>query len=116
MDEADKSLEAYDKLNNSVPSIGFLSRKKRAIAYIKVTKIAQQLIDDKELSEENVLYLLSTLVRKNASFQKAAMMVALNLANIDRKLIQPVGFKYANDMRCNLQITPVDDDDDVNNP
>ncbi|MCK5831264.1 MAG: hypothetical protein KAH20_13300 [Methylococcales bacterium] len=114
MDEADKSLEAYDKLNNNVPSIGFLSRKKRVIAYLKVTKFAQQLIDDKELSQENVLYLLSTLARKNASFQKAAMMVALNLSSIDRKLIQSVGFKYANDMRCNLHMTPIDED--INKP
>ena len=113
MDEADKSLEAYDMLNNKIPSIGFLSRKKRIIAYLKVTKLAQQLIDDKNISEENALYLLSTLVRKNASFQKAAMMVALNLANIDRKLIRPIGFQYANNMRCNMQMTPVDD---INNP
>lgn len=109
MDEADKSLEAYEMLCNNMPSIGFLSRKKRAIAYLKVTKLAQQFIDDKELSEENMLFLLSTMVRKNKSFQKAAMTAALNLASIDRKLIPPVGFKYANNMRCNLQLTPLDD-------
>ncbi len=109
MDEADKSVEAYEILSNSIPSIGFLSRKKRAIAFIKVTKLAQKMIDDQELSEENTLYLLSTLVRKNSSFQKASMTAALNLANIDRKLIPTIGFKYANNMRCSMQMYPVDD-------
>lgn len=111
MDEANISLEAYDKLNNSVPSIGFLSQKKRAIAYIKVTKIAQKMIDDKEVSEDNMLFLLSILVKKNAIFQKAAMMAALKLEKIDRKLISLVGFKHANNMRCNIQMQPIDDID-----
>jgi hypothetical protein len=53
--------------------------------------------------------LLSILARKCAPFQKAAMMVALNLASISRKQIQPIGFRYANEMRCNLQMLPVDD-------
>lgn len=110
MDEADKSIEAYDKLYNSVPSIGFLSRKKRIIAFLKITKMTQQMIDDQDISEEQALYLLSILVRKCARFQKAAMMVALNLATISRKQIQPIGFRYANEMRCNLQMLPVDDE------
>lgn len=109
MDESDKSLEAYDKLHSSVPPIGFLSRKKRAIAYIKVTRLAQQILDEKELSEDNLLFLLSVLAKKNASFQKASMTAALNLPTINRKLISPIGFKYANEMRCNLQMLPVDD-------
>ena len=111
MDEGDISLEAYDKLNNSVPSIGFLSRKKRAMAYIKVTKLTQQMIDDQLLSEENALFLLSILARKNASFQKAAMMAALNLASIGSKHLSAIGFKHANNMRSNLQMLPVDEDD-----
>ena len=109
MDEADKSLEAYEQLYQSVPSIGFLSRKKRIIAYLKVTRLAQQMIDEQEISEDNVLYLLSILVRKYAPFQKAAMATMLSLANIDRKLISAVGFKYANELRTNLQMYPVDD-------
>jgi hypothetical protein len=109
VDDSDKSLEAYDRLHSSIPSIGFLSRKKRAIAYIKVTKLAQQILDEEEFSEENLLFLLSVLAKKNASFQKASMMMALNLSTINRKLIPLIGFKYANNMRCNLQMLPVDD-------
>lgn len=110
MDDADKSFKAYDKLNNSIPSIGFLSRKKRIIAYIKVTKTAQLMVDNKEISEENAVFLLSILVRKVPSFQKAAMMVALNLPTMDKKILQSVGFRYANEMRCNLKMMPVDSD------
>lgn len=111
MDEADKSLQAYDKLHQSVPSIGFLSRKKRIAAYLKVTGLAQRMIDDQEISEEQALYLLSILARKCAPFQKAMMMTALNLASIDRRLLQPVAFKYANEFRCSMQLLPVGDDD-----
>jgi vesicle coat complex subunit len=110
VDEADKSIEAYEKLYKSVPSIGFLSRKKRIIAFLKITKMTQQMIDDQDISEEQALYLLSILARKCARFQKAAMMVALNLASINRKQIQLIGFRYANEMRCNLQMLPVDDE------
>lgn len=109
MDEAEKTLEAYDKLFNEMPSIGFINRKKRVMAFLKVTKYAQHLIDKEEISEENALYLLSIMVRKHAPFQKAAMMTALNLPNIDRKAIKSIGFKYANEMRCNMQMYPVDD-------
>jgi lipopolysaccharide biosynthesis regulator YciM len=113
MDEADTSIEAYDKLYKSVPTIGFLNRKKRVRAYIKVTNIAQQLIDEKEISEDQALYLLSILVRKYSSFQKASMMTALNLSDIDQKLISTVGFKYANDFRCSLNMLPVDYDNPI---
>jgi len=109
MDEADKSLDAYEKLYQKLPSIGFLSRKKRVIAYLKVTKLAQQLIDDEEISEDNALYLLSVLARKSSSFQKAATMTALNLQQIDKAAIRAVGFKFANNLRCNLQMLPIDD-------
>ena len=108
MDEADKSIEVYDNLQKSIPSIGFLNRKKRVIAYLKVTKLAQKYVDDQQISEDNAYYLLSTLARKSSPFQKSAMMTALNLENIDRKLIQPVGFKYANKMRSNLHMLPID--------
>ena len=108
MDEGDKSIAAYETLSSSMPSIGFLSRKKRVIAFIKVTNKTQKLIDDEELSIENALYLLSILAKKKADFQKSAMMTALNLTTIDRKLISGIGFKYANEMRANLQMLPVD--------
>ncbi len=110
MDEADKSMKAYDKLYQNIPSIGFLNRKKRVAAFLKVTALAQQMIDDQEISEDHAIFLLSILVRKCATFQKAAMMAALNLASIDRSVIKPVGFKYANEMRCSLQMLPVDED------
>jgi hypothetical protein len=110
-EEADKSLQAYDELYQSIPSIGFLSRKKRVSAYLKVTKVAQRLIDEQEVTEEQALFLLSILARKNSSFQKATVMTALNLARIDRKHLQPIGFKYANAFRCSLQFLPVDDNE-----
>ncbi len=110
MDEADVSIEAYKKLRNSIPPMGFLSQKKRVIAFLRVTKLAQQMIDEQKISEDNALYLLSTLARNCAPFHKAVMMTALHLANINRKQIQPVGFKYANNMRCNMQMLPIDDD------
>jgi len=113
MDEADKSLAAYDTLDKIMPSIGFLSRKKRVIAFVKVTKKVQQMLDDQEISVENALYLLSIMARKKADFQKSAMMTALNLTNIDSKLIPAIGFKYANEMRCNLQMLPVDEPDSI---
>lgn len=110
MDEADKSIEVYKELSKKMPSIGILNRKKRVIAYLKVTKLAQQYVDNKVISEENAYYLLSTLARKSSSFQKAAMMAALNLDKIDRKLFKFVGFKYANEMRSNLHMLPIDDE------
>jgi len=109
MDEADKSLAAYDTLKASMPSIGYLNRKKRIIAFLKVTKKAQEMIDQQDVSEDNALYLLSILTKKTADFQKSAMMAAMNLGTIDRKLIPAVGFRYANEMRANLQLLPVDD-------
>lgn len=111
MDEAEKSLEFYDTLCTTMPSIGFMSRKKRVYAYLDVTKKMQKLIDEQDISEENALFLLSVLVRKHSPFQKATMMAALNLANIDRKLIRPIGFRYANDFRCSLKMMPVDDEE-----
>ncbi|MFW5443211.1 MAG: hypothetical protein ACKE51_02750 [Methylococcaceae bacterium] len=110
MDEAEVSIEAYEHLRKSIPSIGFLSQKKRVIAFLRVTKLAQKMIDEQKLSEDNALYLLSTLARKSAPFHKAVMMAALHLANISSKQITSVGFTYANNMRCNMQMLPVDVD------
>ncbi len=108
MDQADMSMAAYDELLQNMPSIGFLSRKKRLIAFAKVTKKAQLMLDDGQLSEENCLYLLSVLARKCGDFQKSAVMAALNLTAFNQGQISDIGFKYANDMRCNLQMIPVD--------
>ncbi len=109
MDEADKSLAAYESLKKSMPSIGFLNRKKRIIAFLKVAKKAQELIDNKDVSEDNALYLLSIMTKKNADFQKSAMMAAMHLATVNRKIVPAVGFRYANEMRANLQLLPIDD-------
>ncbi len=107
LDEVNQSIAVYEKLHQSIPPIGFLNRKKRVIAYLTVTQLAQGLIDASELSEENALFVLSLLVRKNASFQKAAMMAALHLATIDRQSIAAVGFTYANAVRCNMKLLPI---------
>ncbi len=109
MDEAEKALEFYDALCETMPSIGFLSRKKRVYAYLHVTNKLQKMIEDEEISEENALFLLSVMVRKYSPFQKATMMAALNLAKIDRKIITPLGFKYANEFRCSLKMMPEDE-------
>jgi hypothetical protein len=105
----DKTLVAYDKLYSSIPSIGFLNRKKRIAAFLKITNMLQIMIDKDDISEDDGLYLLSVLVRKCSRFQKAAMMTALNLTTIERKYLSNIGFKYSNDFRCSLRMYPVDD-------
>jgi hypothetical protein len=109
MDESEQALQAYDQLYNSIPSIGFLSRKKRISAYLKVTEETQNMIDNGAITEDQALFLLSILVRKCSKFQKSAMMAALNLASINNKNLQPIAFKYANDYRCSLNMLPVDE-------
>lgn len=113
MDNADQSMAAYEALIKSMPSIGFLSRKKRAIAFLKVTQKAQEMIDKQDISEDNALFLISVMTKKTADFQKAAMMAAMNLGGINRKHLPDVGFKYANQMRANLQMLPIDDIDSI---
>lgn len=112
MDDSEKSILAYDKLYSNMPSIGCLSRKKRILAYFKIAEMTQVMIDEGEISEDYALFILSILARKCSSFQKAAMMVALNLNTIDKKRLFPIGFKYANEYRCSLQMLPVDDEND----
>jgi len=113
MDEVDQSTEAYEKLLDNMPEIGFISRKKRIRAYIKITNMAQEMVDEQLISEENALFVLSMLGRKSANFQKATMMMVLNLPNFDIKLLKPIGFRYANERRCNLQMYPVDDNHSI---
>lgn len=104
-----KTLEAYDKLFNNIPPIGFMNRKKRIVAFLKITNMLQLMVNKEEISEDEGLYLLSVLVRKCSRFQKSAMMAALNLPTIERKLVSAIGFRYANDFRCSLRMYPVDD-------
>lgn len=108
-DKPDQSVEVYDTLYNSVLPIGFMSRKKRVSAYLKTTRITQEMIDEQTIDEDKALFVLSLLVRKYPRFQKAAMMTALNLATIDRAITTPIGFKFANGLRCNLKLLPIDD-------
>ena len=63
-DEAEQSIAVYEKLYQRIPPIGFLSRKKRVMAYLTVTQLAQTLIDAGELSEDNAQFVLSLLVEK----------------------------------------------------
>jgi len=109
MDNAEQSMQAYETLTKTLPSIGFLSQKKRIIAFLKVTKKAQEMIDKQDISEDNALFLISVMTKKIADFQKSAMTTAMHLATVNRKIIPAVGFKYANQMRANLQMLPVDD-------
>ena len=101
--DADNSIQAFNKLCNHIPSIGFLSRTKRIRAYISVTNLAQKMIDNKEFTEEEALFVLSLMMRKHSDFQKAASMTALNLAQLGSEPFKPIGFLFANEMRKNMK-------------
>ena len=105
----DNIIRVYKKLFNSVPAIGFLSRRKRILAYLTVTINAQQMLDAEEMNEEEALFVLSMLMRKNKNFQKAGMMAALNLPGLDKETLKPIGLLYANEVRKILNLAPVDD-------
>ena len=99
-----KTAEAYEKLLKNMPSIGFINRKKRIKAYIQLTKIADYMIKTNEISEDEALFILSLLMRKCSSFQKAAMMTALTLNSIGKDVISPIGVKFSLDVRKNLSL------------
>lgn len=99
----------YKKLIDVMPSIGFVNRKKRVQAFLKVTKLAQEMIDAEEMTEDEAMFVLSLMIKKSGDFRKAGMMTAMSLHAIPESAIKDVGFKYANQMRCNLQLHPVDD-------
>jgi hypothetical protein len=109
MNDADNTIKAFEKLARCVPAIGFMSRRKRIFAYLVVTTNAQQMIDAEEISEAEALFVLSMLMRKHKNFQKAGMMVALNLPELDKNDLKPVGLKYANEVRKNLKLAPMDE-------
>ena len=104
-----KTIRVFAELCDSIPPIGFLSRKKRLSAYITVTSKAQSLIDSSQSNEEEILFVLSMMVRKKKDFQKAAMMAALSLPKLKTDLLAPIGLKYANDVRVNMKLSPVID-------
>lgn len=102
-------VEVYEKLLKSMPSIGFISRKKRIKAYIKVTNLTQKMITDEEITEDEALFILSLLAKKSNDFRKAATMTALSLEALSNNVIKATGFRYVNQMRCNLNLHPVGD-------
>lgn len=104
-----KTIRIFAELCDTMPPIGFLSRKKRLSAYITVTTKAQSLIDSNQSNEGEILFVLSMMVRKKKDFQKVAMMAALSLPKLDPNTLTPIGFKYANDIRVNMQLSPVND-------
>lgn len=111
--------DAFEKLKKNMPSIGFISRKKRIQAYITITKMAEYMITNDEINEEDTLFIFSLLMRKFPNFQKAAMMTALNLPSIGIGVLSPIGLKFILEIRKNLNLpsthhTDNDDEDDEN--
>lgn len=105
--DTENSVLAFNRLTNHLPSIGFLNRKKRVMAYIKVTKLAQQMLDNQEITEEEALFVLSLMMRKHLDFQKAASMTALSLPQIGSEPLTKIGFLFANEMRKSLKMERV---------
>ena len=103
-----KTLQVFAELCDIMPPIGFISHKKRLTAYITVTTKAQSIIDSNQINEGEMLFVFSMMVRKKKDFQKAAMMTALSLPKLNAEILSPVGFKFVNDIRVNMQLSPVD--------
>ena len=103
-----KTLKIFAELCDIMPPIGFISHKKRLTAYITVTTKAQSIIDSNQINEGEMLFVFSMMVRKKKDFQKAAMMTALSLPKLNAEILSPVGFKFVNDIRVNMQLSPVD--------
>lgn len=101
----ESTTEAYEKLLDNMPPIGFINRKKRVKGYIQLTEIAQYMITNGEMSEESALYILSIMMRKCSDFQKAAMMTALSLDTIGKNVLSPIGLKFSIEVRKNLNLS-----------
>jgi len=99
-----KTTAAFNKLRNNMPSIGFLSRKKRIKAYIQITQITDYMLSNDEMNEESALFILSLLMRKCSAFQKAATMTALSLDSIGKGVLPPIGLKFSLEIRKNLSL------------
>ena len=109
MSEENTSLEenttvAFEKLRKNMPPIGFINRKKRIKAYIEITKIAQFMIKNAEMTDESALFILSLMMRKCPAFQKAAMMTALSLNSIGKNILSPIGLTFVLEVRKNLSL------------
>ena len=100
----ESTTDAYEKLCDNMPSIGFISRKKRIKGYIQISEIAQYMITNKEMTEESALYVFSIMMRKRSDFNKAAMMTALSLNTIGKNVLSPIGLIFVLDVRRNLNL------------
>lgn len=99
----------YQTLLKKMPAIGFINHNKRIRSYIVVTNLAEKMIENEEITEEEALFILSIMTKKSHAFRKAATMTALSLNTLPKTAVKKTGFKYANQMRCNLNLHPVDD-------
>jgi len=95
---------AFEKLRKNMPPIGFINRKKRIKAYIEITKIAQFMIENAEMTDESALLILSLMMRKCPAFQKSAMMTALSLNSIGKNILSPIGLTFILEVRKNLSL------------
>ncbi|MCK5898531.1 MAG: hypothetical protein KAG10_02985 [Methylococcales bacterium] len=102
-------IEVYKQLLDGMPSIGFINRNKRIKAYLYVTNKAQKMIEADEITEEEALFILSIMTKKSNKFRKSATITALSLSTLPKGVVKSVGFHYANQMRCNLNLHPADD-------
>ncbi|WP_428356635.1 hypothetical protein [Methyloprofundus sp.] len=100
----DRTTDAYEKLVDNMPPIGFISRKKRIKAFIQITEMAQYMINTEEITEEIVLYIFSVMMRKCAAFQKASTMTALSLDSIAKNTFSPIGLEFILEVRRNLNL------------
>jgi hypothetical protein len=103
-------IAVYKELLLNMPPIGFINRTKRIKAYLYVTNKAQKMINNEEITEEEALFILSIMTQKSNTFRKAATMAALSLNTLPKGVVKAVGFQYSNQMRCNLNLHPVDND------
>ena len=100
----EKTTDAYEKLVDNMPAIGFISRKKRLKAYIEITEIAQYMITSEEITEESAMYIFSVMMRKCANFQKATTMTALSLGSIGKNVFSPIGLQFILEVRRTLNL------------
>ncbi len=71
------------------------------------------MVEAGDTDEEEAMFVLSMLMRKNKNFQKAAMMSALNLQHIGSKPLSETGFKFANEIRTNMKLFSIDKQEDT---
>ncbi|SMG66297.1 hypothetical protein BMETH_548_2 [methanotrophic bacterial endosymbiont of Bathymodiolus sp.] len=100
----ERTTDAYEKLLDNMPSVGFISRKKRIKGYIEITEIAQYMITSEEITNESAFYIFSIMMRKCAKFNKAATMTALSLESLWKDVFSPIGLKFIIEVRRNLNL------------